>query len=125
MKRSLALQELSREHHAALSLASRIARADEQAQQDMAATIAERFRREIAPHFDREESDLLVRLAAAGEAALVQQTLAEHRQLRDLAARLSDGDHGVVARFGVALRDHVRFEERVLFPRVEAILHGR
>lgn len=123
MRRSSFLRDLSRDHHAALSLANRIAKAeDECALAGLMKEVPEKFRREIEPHFRQEEEDLLVRLAQAGEAPLVRRTLAEHRQLRDLASRLTEGDSSALRRFGTALRDHVRFEERELFVAAEAAL---
>lgn len=123
MKRSIALQTLSREHHTALSLVQRIARAgDEAAVAALMRLVPEKFRAEIEPHFKVEEEGLLVRLAAAGEAALVRRTLDDHTRLRGLAARLADGDGTALKEFGDALRTHVRFEERELFVRAEALL---
>lgn len=123
MKRSHFLRDLSREHHTALSLANRIAKADdERAAAGLMKAIAEDFPREIDPHFRKEEEDLLVRLAQAGEEALVRRTLAEHRHMRDLAARLAAGDASALKDFGIALREHVRFEERELFVAAEAKL---
>lgn len=123
MKRSPFLRDLSRDHHAALSLANRIAKADDEgALADLMTDVPERFRRELEPHFRQEEEDLLVRLVQAGEESLVRRTLAEHGRLRDLASRLAGGDRSALGSFGAALRDHVRFEERELFEAAEAAL---
>lgn len=126
MKRSPFLQDLSRDHHAALSLANRIAKAeDEGVLAALMIEVPEKFRRELEPHFRQEEQGFLVQLAQVGEAALVERTLAEHRQLRELASRLDHGDRSALKGFGVALRDHVRFEERELFAVAEAALGDR
>jgi len=123
MKRRPALLPLSREHHGALSLAHRIARAGEPAIiASLMESVAALFRRELEPHFQAEEADLLPRLAAAGEAALVARTLDEHRRLRTLAARIAEGDDASLKPFGAALHDHVRFEERELFVTAEQVL---
>lgn len=122
MKRSHMLRDLSRDHHAALSLANRIAKTqDEGALAGLMKDVPEIFHREIEPHFRREETGFLVQLAQAGEEKLVAKTLAEHRHLRNLAARLAIGDTSALSEFGIALRDHVRFEERQLFKVVETI----
>lgn len=116
MKRSAALRQLSREHHTALSLALRIAKAaDAAARATLLATVPTLFRGELEPHFQEEERDLLPRLADAGEAALVERTLAEHAQLRALAAAIAAGEEAALAPFGRLLQAHVRFEERELF----------
>lgn len=116
MKRLPALQNLSREHHGALLLALRIARAvTEEEKEAMAKAVAEAFPAELEPHFREEESELLPRLAAAGEEALVRRTLEEHRRLRVLAQRIAAGESACLAAFGSELQAHVRFEERELF----------
>lgn len=116
MKRSLALRQLSREHHTALSLALRIAKAtDPAAQAALLARVPPLFRGELEPHFQEEERSLLPQLAAAGETALVARTLDEHAQMRALAAAIAAGDATALAPFGTLLQAHVRFEERELF----------
>lgn len=120
MRRSPFLRDLSRDHHAALSLANRIAKAgDERALADLMKSVPDTFGREIEPHFREEEEGLLVELEQVGEASLVGRTLAEHRQLRELASRVAGGDRSALGAFGIALRDHVRFEERELFAAAE------
>lgn len=110
-KRDARLRELSSEHHAALVWARRLRRGlDRQ-------PMAERFARELEPHFAIEETILAPALRESGEHALVDRLLAEHATLRRLAA--ADDAHEA---FGTALHDHVRFEERELFPRCEAVL---
>jgi hypothetical protein len=116
MKRSPALRQLSREHHTALSLALRIAKATEPAAQErLLATIPALFRGELEPHFREEERSLLPQLAQAGETILVARTLDDHAQLRALAAAIAGGDATALAPFGTLLQAHVRFEERELF----------
>lgn len=116
MKRSPALRQLSREHHTALSLALRIAKATEPgARERLLATIPALFRGELEPHFQEEEGSLLPQLAAAGETALVARTLDDHAQMRALAAAIAAGDATALVPFGALLQAHVRFEERELF----------
>jgi hypothetical protein len=116
MKRSPALLQLSREHHTALSLALRIAKAtDPAAQQTLLVTVPALFRGELEPHFQEEEHNLLPQLAATGETTLVARTLDEHAQMRALAAAIAAGEATALAPFGRLLQAHVRFEERELF----------
>lgn len=123
MKRRAALLQLSRDHHTALVLAQRIARAaDETAVATLMTTVPATFSREIEPHFLCEEGGLLPRLEAAGKGGLVRRTLEEHRTLRELVARIAAGDRTCLKAFGSALHDHVRFEERELFAVAEAVL---
>jgi iron-sulfur cluster repair protein YtfE (RIC family) len=123
MKRSLLLQPLSREHHAALKLALACVRA---AQSDRAEMIGlacnhalTAFAEALEPHFQTEEDVLLPKLRAASQQLLVQRTLADHHALRALRAGLQRQEAAALAEFGHLLTAHVRFEERELFPAVE------
>ncbi|QEL64470.1 hypothetical protein OTERR_09940 [Oryzomicrobium terrae] len=125
MKRHPALLILSREHHAALSLALAAKRAVQVGEGEVRA-VARRalacYRDELLPHFAVEEETLLPLLEQAGEVQLVRRTLDEHRQLHELAATLASPvvDGEVLRRFGELLADHVRFEERELFDAAQA-----
>ncbi|SDH96168.1 hemerythrin domain-containing protein [Propionivibrio dicarboxylicus] len=125
MKRSAFLITLSREHHTALVWAKRAQRGSGEEATALMPSLVGLFERELAPHFAAEEADLLPLLHAHGQAALAARTLAEHATLRAEAARLRDGCAAALAPFGRALADHVRFEERELFPVIESILAQR
>ena len=123
MKRSPVLIKLSREHHTALVLSLRIARATDPA--DLAAlgvSVPVIFQDELEVHFQEEENGLLPKLAAAGASDLVTRTLTEHRDMRHLVARISAGDLLALKPFGVMLKAHVQFEERELFATAESLL---
>ncbi len=123
MKRDPRLWRLSAEHHHALVLARNLAalvgdgRANEAARQ-----LVEHFDRELEPHFRVEEVLILPALRAAGEVALADRTVADHAFLRALAAAAAAGRCDDVATFAERLTEHVRFEERELFPCCEARL---
>lgn len=124
MKRSPALQSLSREHHAALKLVRACERAVEAGQLDETCRrVVTAFANELEPHFLVEESELLPLLAGAEMRELAERTLAEHAELRALAKELRQRcDADVLQRFGRGLAAHVRFEERELFPALEELL---
>ncbi|MDP3636851.1 MAG: hemerythrin domain-containing protein [Azonexus sp.] len=123
MKRSPVLLALSREHHSALVLALRIARTDDAAgQAALLFSVPKIFREDLAPHFQEEEQGVLPQLAVVGESALVQRTLDEHRQMRDLVARIESGDLTSLKPFASLLKAHVQFEERELFATAQAVL---
>lgn len=111
MKRHPFLKPLSREHHHALVLARRATRGDL-----TAADVRRAFYEELALHFAFEEEQLLPALRAAGAADLVHRAEREHDQIR---AAIAAED---VVTFGRLLTEHVRFEERELFPAFEAQL---
>lgn len=126
MKRSPALQDLSREHHTALRLAlhwRRTAESGEHARIEAACeSLRTIFDDELLPHFREEEQWLLPRLEAAGAGAVVARTLIEHRTMQRLVRALEIPDGETLLRFARLLSDHVRFEERELFEIAEKLL---
>jgi hemerythrin-like domain-containing protein len=131
MKRSKELRDLSEDHHHGLVAARRLRQAARGAL-PLAGAIADfllAWSAEIQPHFRSEEEVLLPALAEAVPAddPLIVRTLTEHVALRRAVRALerSPDDPGALAdEIGRALDDHIRFEERVLFPAVEAALGG-
>ena len=125
MKRHPALQPLSDDHHAALVLARQLRLAAERSPGRAELTpiwddLRQRFARELEPHFRVEEERLFPQLAAAGEPALAEQARSDHARLRELVH--GEADAQAAAEFAQRLHRHVRFEERELFPRAEAVL---
>lgn len=124
MIRASALVPLSREHHEALVLARRACEpqrpgADPSALRER---LLQRWPRVFEPHFLVEEQVLLPALEAAGAAAIAASARAQHDHLRRLVARLEAGDLSVLPAWGEAMREHVRWEERELFPQAQALL---
>ena len=112
MKRHTRLAQLSREHHSALRLGRHLLAGGAQAALGTELP-------GIEAHFAEEERDLLPLLETDRHAALAERLRAEHAQLQHLlAAALSGRDE---AQAGQALIDHVRFEERELFPVLETL----
>lgn len=126
MKRSTALQPLSREHHTALTLAKACERAAQSRDEDRVVQTCRRviqaFYDELEPHFQVEEQSLLPLLHDAGNKPLEQRTLADHQQLHALLDGLRQNDIKALDDFGKLLSAHVRFEERELFPALESLL---
>ncbi|MCC6524706.1 MAG: hemerythrin domain-containing protein [Polyangiaceae bacterium] len=121
MKRDLRLHGLSSDHHHALVLARRLLRASTQERRDPArvAQVRDRLDRELAPHFAVEEELLVPALRAAGEQATVERVLSDHAALRAVLTAGAEGDVDRLAGFAELLTEHVRFEERELFPLCE------
>ncbi len=122
MKRRPELSGLSSDHHTGLVLARRARKAshcDDRTAQAEWQRIVERFHAELEPHFQIEEQALLPVLKAAGETALVERTLNEHTRLRTLVLEPTARN---LSTFADQLRDHIRFEEQVLFQRAEILI---
>jgi len=126
MKRSTALQPLSREHHTALTLAKACERAAQSRDGKQIIETCQRviraFAVELEPHFQVEEQSLLPLLHDAESQPLAQRTQADHQQLRALLDSLRKNDIEALDNFGKLLSAHVRFEERELFPALESLL---
>jgi mannose-6-phosphate isomerase-like protein (cupin superfamily) len=130
MRRRPALVPLSHDHHHVLVEARRLRRAAGGPGASVAASaFLDFFRADSVRHF-REEEELLFPLVVDFDEARepVVRALVDHQRLHALAAeldeRLADGDEvgEVMRHLGGLLHDHVRHEERVLFPLIEELL---
>ena len=121
MKRDPRLQGLSSEHHRGLVLARYVSRACAAGRADatLAGAVRQGFDRDLEPHFRAEEELLLPPLAAAGARDLVERTLREHATLRAHLGAAECGAPARLAEFAAGLEEHIRFEERELFPAAE------
>ena len=89
------------------------------------------WEREVPAHH-RVEEGLLFRVLAQhpDPPEAVSQALAEHERLDVLVRRLRDGlgggdlDRPSLHRLGRAIQDHIRLEERELYPWLAAVLEG-
>jgi hemerythrin-like domain-containing protein len=121
LKRSEALQSLSRDHHHALTVAQRLRRADDP--QEAATGFLEFWRQQGALHFRVEEEVLLPVWAELGivDPDAAARLSREHLEIRGMARRLTSQPVSLptVQGLGERLAEHVRFEERELFPLIE------
>lgn len=123
-KRAKALEPLSRDHLKAL-LAAKALREAKEARGAREAFL-EFWRSHGGHHFRVEEEVLLPHWALGGEVdrAAVERMLAEHLEIRREALRLAGEQPSLeeLHELGRLLHDHVRFEERQLFPAIEGSL---
>ena len=126
MKRSQALSPLSREHLGALLVAKKLREAEER--QPAIRALLDFWQREGAEHFRIEEEVLLPgwALEAEVDGPGVVRMLEEHLMIRTAVMRTLAEDVSLadLHDLGELLNDHVRFEERSLFPLIEAALAG-
>ena len=122
MKRAPELAPLSREHHEALVLARRACEPGRADPALLREQVLRRWGEQFEPHFAAEERVLLPALDAAGATAEAGAAREDHAQLRLLVQGLRAGEAGSLHAWGEAMRAHVQWEERRLFPLAEQLL---
>jgi hemerythrin-like domain-containing protein len=124
VKRSPALEPLSRDHHQALVAAQRLRRTASVA--EAAPQFLEFWDEHGRHHFEVEEAVLLPIWAEHGphDHPAVVRVLTDHVAIRRDAARVRSGEASLedLHELGRRLDDHVRFEEKELFPLIERTL---
>lgn len=108
MKRHPALEPFSRDHNVGLT----IARALAHGQPESAEEFVRLWDQELCDHFDQEES----LLGGLLDSEKLDRLTSEHREIRMLKDALPPSG----PRLGEALTAHIRWEERELFPWIEA-----
>lgn len=124
MKRAEALRPLSREHLAALLIAKKLSAA---ADAELAARAFLEFWEADGQHHFRVEEEVLLptwALHAEVDRPAVARMLEDHLAIRREALHLATGSATLaqLQELGRRLNAHVRFEERELFPLIEAAL---
>jgi iron-sulfur cluster repair protein YtfE (RIC family) len=125
MKRHPALEELSRDHHQALVVAQRLKRADDASAEQARSGFLDYWQREGRDHFREEEEILLPALARFTDPhqPLIGRVLRDHVSIRRRARQLCGGASLAELRgLGEELAEHVRREERELFPLIERVM---
>ena len=127
MNRHPALQQLSRDHQHALAVALELTRATEATVGAARARFLDFWHGEGREHLREEEEVLLPALARAGDPddPIIARVLIDHRELRRGAATVAGRgpvSPATLRAVGERLRDHVRREERQLFPLIESAL---
>ena len=129
MQRDPSLIPLSHQHQHGLALAVLIERglkADSSPQKatELCGKLADMFELELVHHFEVEEQVLFpaVRDSLASD-AIVDQLIAQHREMESLAGRLAAAPESeripLLKEFGQLLSRHIRIEERQLFQEVQ------
>ena len=127
MKRSEALKLLSHQHHQGLFAALQLKRVSGESAAEAQRVFLDFYEREGERHFSVEEQLLLPAYARHTEfdRPEIVRVLTEHVDLRrrgqDVEAS-ADPDPSALHELGERLERHIRFEERELFPMIEAAL---
>ena len=118
MKRHAALIPLSQEHHHTLALCVRILRNPEA---NHANDINHHYV-DLLNHFAQEEQQFAPLWTPLKRDDLRQRFEQDHAKLRQMQLDAQYHNPAWNIEFAQTLRDHARFEERELFPALEAIL---
>ncbi|MBV9799830.1 MAG: hemerythrin domain-containing protein [Solirubrobacterales bacterium] len=127
MKRDPALASLSRDHHHALFVAQNLRHADTHTAPQAAAALRAYWDEHGRDHFRLEEELLLPAYAGFGDPyhPLVARALCDHiairRRVDDLQEE-SGASPAALRELGGSLAEHLRLEERELFPLIERTL---
>lgn len=123
IRRAPSLHSLSREHMGGLVLARRLTvagKGDAALRREAMEALLRAWESELRPHFEDEERLLL---PYVDDDTMRERLLAEHRRLArfiaDAQAMTGAPTGEWLLAAGEALREHIRWEERVFFPRVE------
>jgi len=129
MKRSAYLQPLSREHHNALKLAKTCERcadtSDESILNMTCIKAVKLYDDELEAHFRYEENNLLPLLMGTSEQPMAERVVHEHKMMQSMLNELRLNHAHELRRFGEMLAEHVRYEERELFPVLEQFFSGK
>ena len=121
IKRSEELVSLSRDHHDGLLLSWKIRTGINKGIElkRIADYVLHSYRTELAEHFRQEEDLIFSLLEPLDEYRLRAEN--EHGTLRAQINELQQATESteLLAAFATSLNDHIRFEERVLFPHIE------
>lgn len=118
IKRHLALQPLSRDHHHGLLFCWKIRSGVKRGidVNRMKAHAQWFWNTHLISHFAEEEAIVFPILGIENE--LIQQALGEHAELKKLFSQ-DEMDYEFLNYLQVALEKHIRFEERILFNQIQ------
>ncbi|MCB0733244.1 MAG: hemerythrin domain-containing protein [Bacteroidetes bacterium] len=119
LKRHEALIPFSREHHFSLLLCWKIRQGISKniIPSRIMTHVRWHYNKHIKQHFEAEERHIFPLLGTQDE--LIQRALLDHRSLRKLIES-DETSYDQLLKIEKTLNDHIRFEERVLFKRIES-----
>nr|WP_321228412.1 hemerythrin domain-containing protein [uncultured Psychroserpens sp.] len=119
-KRHKALQPLSREHHHGLLLSWKIRTGFKKNIEPKRIRIYANwfFEHHLIPHFEIEEAHIFSILEEEND--LIKKALADHRRIKRLFSEENE-DIKTLSRIEEELEQHIRFEERILFPEIQKV----
>lgn len=124
IKRSSELVPLSRDHHDGLLLCWKIRQGLKKkvATERIVAYVLSVYENDLEPHFKQEE-ELVFELLPSGDKMRIE-AFTQHHNISSIYTSLKNqqdntDEEKLLNRFEQELNDHIRFEERELFPHIE------
>lgn len=119
IKRSKNLVLLSHEHHHGLVFCTRLKKAHQTDAKTLQLFVDDFWTNDLAPHFVNEEKWFLPEME---NNEIKEQFIAEHQQIKTLVNCIKSSTKGLVelaVELSQVLNNHIRFEERIMFPYLE------
>ncbi len=123
MKRNPNLVHLSSEHHDGLVIALRIKKALDHLQDyQVLIDYIHHLWPSLKHHFSQEEDNFLAYPTIQKQDKLIKRMLDEHLEFEYIITKINPDNPDLrndLQAFSTLLKDHIRFEERLLFPYIE------
>ena len=122
LKRNECLVSLSHEHHHGLVFCKRLKKAEYANENVIKKFVNDFWEKSLAKHFEMEDK---LFLPVMKENALKTQFINEHFQIRKLITEIKSTSRDVqkmALQLANILYNHIRFEERKMFPEIEKIV---
>lgn len=124
MKRHESIAVLSREHHFGLLFCWKIRQGIKKniSAERMRPYVSYFWKNQLQHHFEEEETVLFANMR---DDAQVKQAKTEHTQISQLVKAIVESQNGSIEslqQLADMLDNHIRFEERILFPHIEQTL---
>jgi hemerythrin-like domain-containing protein len=125
MKRTKYLERLSHDHHEGLVAVAYLKKASSSntPSERLALYVRDLWDKRLSPHFQDEEDHLLPAIEGTPLASLGERMVEEHRTIEALVRDVTTAGKPTddqIANLADSLKRHIRFEERELFPALEA-----
>jgi len=122
LKRDENLVVFSHEHYHGLVFCARLKKAEKASNTILKTYILDFWENYLISHFKNEEKLFLPLFEKKQNEEIKYQFLDEHQRLRNMIKKIDKSDievHPFAIQFSTLLNDHIRFEERKMFPWIQ------
>lgn len=122
LSRNENLLVLSHEHHHGLVFCARLRKADNAERETILSFVLDFWNRSLLCHFEAEERILFPLIS---QEDIAKRFLKEHNDIRKIISLVAEPEtdfHKLAGELSRVLAEHIRFEERIMFPWLEKAL---